>query len=155
MDKVKEVFKVTKKTLLFIAGLVWSFAGFRVFTIGLEDVINYRGNVFISMLVSAVVFYIFFKFIFSKMHKKHFIRITTSYLDKQYFFKFFDLKSYLIMGFMITFGILVRASGIFNPIGIANFYIGLGFALFLSGVLFFISFFKYKEDKGIIGELES
>lgn len=155
MNKVKEIFKVKKRTLLFIAGLVWTFAGFRVFTIGLEDVIGNRGNAIVSILTSAVIFYIFFKFIFSKMHKKHFIRITTSYLEKQYFFKFFDLKSYLIMGFMITFGILVRVSGIFNPVGVANFYIGLGFALFLSGVLFFISFFKYKEIKGSISELES
>lgn len=147
MDKAKEIFKVTKKTLLLIAGLVWSFAGFRVFTIGLEDIINYRGNKFISILVGSVVFYIFFKFIFLKMYKKHFIRITTSGLDKQYFFQFFDLKSYFIMGFMITLGILVRSSRIFNPVGVANFYIGLGFALFLSGVLFFISFSNTKKIK--------
>lgn len=147
MDKVKEVFKVTKKTLLFIAGLVWSFAGFRVFTIGLEDVINYRGNVFISMLVSAVVFYIFFKFIFSKMHKKHFIRITTSYLDKQYFFKFFDLKSYLIMGFMISFGITIRSLKLINPVYIGTFYMGLGFALFMAGVFFLISSLKFENTK--------
>ncbi len=91
MDKAKEIFKVTKKTLLLIAGLVWSFAGFRVFTIGLEDIINYRGNKFISILVGSVVFYIFFKFIFLKMYKKHFIRITTSGLDKQYFIYFSNL----------------------------------------------------------------
>lgn len=43
-----------------------------------------------------------------------------------------------------------KTSRIFNPVGVANFYIGLGFALFLSGVVFFIIFFKYKEEKSTI-----
>ena len=124
MDGIKKFTpRVSKRILLFIAGLVWGFAGFRVFTLG------------------------FFKFIFSKMFKKHTTRIVNSKLDKHCVFSFFDFKSYLIMGFMIFFGISVRNLGIFNPVYLGDFYMGLGAALFMAGVYFFVGFFTFDNLK--------
>lgn len=139
--------RVTKRTLLLIAGLVWGFAGFRVFTIGIGDVLNNNGSFLVSLIISSLVFYIFFKFIFSKMFKKHTKRILNSLLDKKCAFSFFDIKGYCIMTFMITFGILVRSSRIFNPVYVGTFYIGLGFALLMAGVLFLISYFNFEKVK--------
>ena len=42
---------------------------------------------------------------------------------------FFDLKSYLIMAFMMGGGIWLRSSGIVSDVFIAVFYTGLGLAL--------------------------
>lgn len=61
--------KADKRTLLLIAGALWSFAGGRVFTLGLGDLTSNANNVIIYLLVSSVIFFMFFKFVFSKMVK--------------------------------------------------------------------------------------
>lgn len=148
MDGIKKFTpRVSKRNLLFIAGLVWGFAGFRVFTLGFGDVMSHHGNLIITIIFAAVIFFVFFKFIFSKMFKKHTTRIVNSKLDKHCVFSFFDFKSYLIMGFMIFFGISVRNLGIFNPVYLGDFYMGLGAALFMAGVYFFVGFFTFDNLK--------
>lgn len=148
MDGIKNFTpRVSKRILLFIAGLVWVFAGFRVFTLGFGDVMSHHGNLIITIIFAAVIFFVFFKFIFSKMFKKHTTRIVNSKLDKHCVFSFFDFKSYLIMGFMIFFGISVRNLGIFNPVYLGDFYMGLGAALFMAGVYFFVGFFTFDNLK--------
>ncbi|MDK0570740.1 hypothetical protein P6O23_07180 [Clostridium perfringens] len=148
MDGIKKFTpRVSKRILLFIVGLVWGFAGFRVFTLGFGDVMSHHGNLIITIIFAAVIFFVFFKFIFSKMFKKHTTRIVNSKLDKHCVFSFFDFKSYLIMGFMIFFGISVRNLGIFNPVYLGDFYMGLGAALFMAGVYFFVGFFTFDNLK--------
>ena len=148
MDGIKKFTpRVSKRILLFIAGLVWGCAGFRVFTLGFGDVMSHHGNLIITIIFAAVIFFVFFKFIFSKMFKKHTTRIVNSKLDKHCVFSFFDFKSYLIMGFMIFFGISVRNLGIFNPVYLGDFYMGLGAALFMAGVYFFVGFFTFDNLK--------
>ena len=148
MDGIKKFTpRFSKRILLFIAGLVWGFAGFRVFTLGFGDVMSHHGNLIITIIFAAVIFFVFFKFIFSKMFKKHTTRIVNSELDKHCVFSFFDFKSYLIMGFMIFFGISVRNLGIFNPVYLGDFYMGLGAALFMAGVYFFVGFFTFDNLK--------
>ena len=51
------------------------------------------------------------------------------------------------MGFMIFFGISVRNLGIFNPVYLGDFYMGLGAALFMAGVYFFVGFFTFDNLK--------
>lgn len=130
---------VNKRTLLLIAGIVWCIAGFNVARIGLILYPQYL-NV-IDVILSLIVF-ILFGLMFYKMTRKHTKRIC-NYQEKQPAYKFFDVKSYCIMAFMMTFGIGLRVSGI-CPLGfIAVFYSGLGCALFLSGILFIGSWFNF------------
>lgn len=144
---IKYTPRVEKRTLLLIAGIVWGFAGFRVITLGIGDVKSNYGNWTGTLIFASVVFYIFFKFIFSKMLKKHIKRIIESRQEKNCVFSFFDLKSYCIMSFMIFLGIVVRSSRIFNPVYVGNFYIGLGLALFMAGILFLLSSLKFENTK--------
>lgn len=144
---IKYTPKVEKRTLLLIAGIVWGFAGFRVLTLGVGDVQINNGNWIISIVSGSIVFYMFFKFIFSKMFKKHTRRIINSSLEKHCVFSFFDVKSYCIMGFMIFLGITVRNIGVFNPVYVGDFYMGLGLALFMAGVLFLLSSIKFANTK--------
>lgn len=135
--------KVKKDYLLFIASVVWMIAGFKVSRLGF---IAYGENIGILNIFLTVLIYGFFQFmIFGKMVKKHSKRIV-AYDEKQYFWKFFDKKSFLIMAFMITFGVVLRNSGWVSERFIAIFYTGLGFALFMAGVLFLINFFKYNRE---------
>lgn len=135
--------KIKKEFLLFIASVVWMIAGFNVLRLG---VIAYEGHLELLNIVLSLLVYGFFQFmIFGKMVKKHSKRIV-AYDEKQYFWKFFDKKSFLIMAFMITFGVVLRNSGWVSERFIAIFYTGLGFALFMAGVLFLINFFKYNRE---------
>lgn len=139
--------RVEKRSLLVIAGFIWGFAGFRVLTLGLGDVESNKGNLIFSLIFSSIVFYIFLKFVFNKIIKKHTKRIIKNTLEKQCVFSFFDFKSYCIMGFMIFLGITVRSAKIFNPVYVGTFYIGLGLALFVAGVLFLESSIKFEKTK--------
>ena len=139
--------RVEKRSLLLIAGFIWGFAGFRVLTLGLGDVERNKGNLIFSLIFSSIVFYIFFKFVFNKIIKKHTKRIIKNTLEKQCVFSFFDFKSYCIMGFMIFLGITVRSAKIFNPVYVGTFYIGLGLALFVAGILFLQSSIKFEKTK--------
>lgn len=126
--------RVKRNTLLLIACLVWSVAGFNIFRIGF---LAYPGYVTLwNLLLSVVVFGVFQKFVFGKLVVKHTARIKSYLEERQFFLKFFDGKSFAIMAVMMTGGVGLRVSGIIPEQFIAVFYSGLGASLFLAGILF-------------------
>ena len=126
--------KVKRNTLLLLACLVWSMAGFNILRIGLISYGAYFS--ILNILLSGLVFFVFQIFIFGKLVKKHTARINAYEEDRQFFLKFFDGKSFAIMAVMMTGGIWLRASGIAPERFIAVFYSGLGASLLLAGILF-------------------
>ena len=48
------------------------------------------------------------------------------------------------MAIMIAGGIIIRSSGIINPVYLGSFYLGLGGALATSGVMYFLSGINYE-----------
>lgn len=137
--------KASKRTLFILGGALWGFAGGRILKLGYEDLFSNARNPILFLVISAAVFMMFYKFIFSKMVKKHVKRIVSSDLVKHCIFSFFDFKGYIIMAFMITGGITLRNSGIINPIYLGSFYLGLGMALFLSGATYFLSGVRFRK----------
>lgn len=126
--------KVKNKTLLLLACLVWMIAGINIARIGFQ---SYTGYVsIINIILSILVFIIFWSMIFQKLVQKHTKRIKQYTSEKQYFWNFFDVKSFCIMAVMMTFGILIRNLQLMPQLFIAVFYTGLGLALVLSGVSF-------------------
>ncbi len=137
--------KVKKQNLLLLAGIVWMIAGFNVLRIGLETYVEYR--MIINYAITLMVFIVFWFMVFHKLTIKHTKRIHEFEEELQLFYKFFDLKSFLIMAFMISFGIIIRKFRLLPDRFIAVFYTGLGAALFMAGVLFtwnYIKIFKKK-----------
>lgn len=137
--------KVKKQNLLLLAGIVWMIAGFNVLRIGLETYEEYR--MIINYAITLMVFLVFWFMVFHKLTIKHTKRIHGFEEELQLFYKFFDLKSFLIMAFMISFGIIIRKFRLLPDRFIAVFYTGLGAALFMAGVLFtwnYIKIFKKK-----------
>jgi len=135
--------KVKKKNLLLIAGIVWLIAGFNVARLGVLSygVIEPKWYLYI---ITAVIFMLFGT-MFYRMSMKHTRRIL-GYEAYEYFWKFFDLKAYLIMAVMMGGGIGLRAAGVFPDVFIAFFYTGLGCALALAGVLFLIQRIIHRRD---------
>ena len=83
---------------------------------------------------------------FFKMSIKHTKRIKGYEEEFRPVWHFFDLKSYIIMAVMMGGGIWLRASGLVPDVFIAVFYTGLGCALALAGVLFWIMFFMFNKN---------
>lgn len=132
--------KVKKENLLLLASIIWLIAGFNVLRIG---IIAYRGNVsLLNILLSLLIFAVFQIMVFGKLVRKHTNRIINYQEERQFFLKFFDIKSFFIMAFMITFGIGLRALNICPDMFIAVFYTGLGASLFLAGLLFGRNYLK-------------
>ena len=134
--------KVKKKTLLLIACAVWSVAGFNILRIGILSYSPYISV--INILLSIAVFAVFQYFIFGRLVKKHTARIQNYEEERHFFMKFFDIKSFIIMAFMMSGGIYLRASSLAPERFIAVFYTGLGSSLLLAGILFGKNFLQYK-----------
>lgn len=126
--------KVKKNTLLLLACLVWAAAGLNILRIG---VLAYPAYVTAwNLVLSALVFGVFQRFVFRRLVKKHTQRIHGYGETRQFFLKFFDGKAFAMMAVMMTGGIALRMSGAAPEQFIAVFYSGLGGALLLAGVLF-------------------
>ncbi|WP_270914543.1 hypothetical protein [Allofournierella sp. CML151] len=125
---------VKRNTLLLLACLVWSAAGFNILRIGLMSYPAHRSV--LNFLLSAVVFAVFQVFIFGKLVKKHTARISGYEEERHFFLKFFDKEAFAIMAVMMSGGIGLRASGLAPEQFIAVFYTGLGASLLLAGLLF-------------------
>ncbi|MGT2801583.1 hypothetical protein [Streptococcus henryi] len=132
---------VKKKNLLALAGTVWLIAGFNVTRMGLVAYSSLKQVTLVSLLLSILVF-LAFGSMFYKMTFMHARRISDYKEARRPFWQFFDLKSYLIMIVMMTGGILLRSSGLVPSSFIAFFYTGLGLALALAGLLFWIFYFS-------------
>ncbi|MEB3011501.1 MULTISPECIES: hypothetical protein [unclassified Parvimonas] len=134
----------TKKRNLFIfAGLLWLFAGIMVMNVGIPFLINDDKMFIFGFLGAIAIFLIFYIMIFSKYVHKHKNRILNDKREQMKIWEFFDKSSYILMFFMMTFGIALRFSGFLPNFFFEFFYSGLGFALSLSGVSFLILAFKY------------
>lgn len=133
---------VPKRFLLLVAAFVWTFAG---------GMLLYKGFSFISStdsmgfkiaggLVGGIIFYIL---LFSKISKKHTIRIMELVLERPCIFSFFSLRSYILMAIMISGGIFLRKSGIIPIEYLSVFYLSMGTPLFLSAFRFYYFSLKY------------
>lgn len=132
--------KVKKHNLLLLASIIWMIAGFHVLRIGLETYAEYR--MIINYAITLFVFFVFWFMVFHRLTIKHTKRIHGYEEELQLFYKFFDRKSFLIMAFMIGFGIMIRTFHLLPERFIAVFYTGLGAALFMAGILFGWNYIK-------------
>lgn len=135
--------RVSRRTLLLIAGLVWIITGANILRIGIITWVDDQREWLFKTGEAIVVFLPFFSLIFRRLYNKHTARIGQK-SDRNCPFSFFDVKGWLIMGFMITLGILVRKLHLLPTSFIAVFYTGLSSALILTGILFLVQWQKTK-----------
>lgn len=137
---------VKKRTLLAVAGCVWLIAGFNVARLGILAYGELPQIRLIHLLLSLAVFCAF-GLMFFKMSLKHTRRIKGYEEEFRPVWHFFDLKAYIIMAVMMGGGLWLRASGLVPDVFIAVFYTGLGCALALAGILFWIMFLLFHQKK--------
>ncbi|MET3616384.1 hypothetical protein ABID14_000004 [Peptoniphilus olsenii] len=134
-----------KKVLIVIAGLLWMFTGFMVTKIGLEAYIELNANALFFIPISILIFYLFYFKIFSPLQTKNVKRIMSLQDEELKLWKFLDKKSYIIMIFMMTFGIVLRKFANLPALFLFIFYTGLGVALFAAGLKYFVEKKQIKE----------
>ena len=129
-------FRIKKQSLIAVAGVVWLLAGLNVAFLGVRAAIDMRGVaaiIFLALAGGAAAIFCAFHSMFSKLVKKNAQRIADLDGDCHHVVRFFDRKSYMMMAFMMSLGIGMRAAGVFPGWFIAFFYTGLGVALALAG----------------------
>lgn len=133
------VLKMKKENLIIVAGVVWLLAGANVALIGLRSAVEMSGAAVVvvgALVVGAVAVFFAFHAMFGKLVLKNAQRIRGLGGERLSFLRFLDLKGYLIMAFMMSFGFGLRLSGLIPTWFFAFFYTGLGSALALAGASF-------------------
>ena len=144
--KERPFFHVKKRTLLAVAGCVWLIAGVNVARLGVLAFTNISQIKILHIFLSLAVFCAF-GLMFFKMSIRHTKRIKGYAEEFRPVWHFFDLKAYVIMAVMMGGGIWLRSSGLVPEVFIAVFYTGLGCALALAGILFWIKFFTFAKEQ--------
>ena len=144
--KERPFFHVKKRTLLAVAGCVWLIAGVNVARLGVLAYTNISQIKILHIFLSLAVFCAF-GLMFFKMSIRHTKRIKGYAEEFRLVWNFFDFKAYVIMAVMMGGGIWLRSSGLVPEVFIAVFYTGLGCALALAGILFWIKFFTFAKEQ--------
>ena len=132
------------KSLAFIAGIIWLTAGFNVCRIGVVSWLDLDATTLV-MVMGSIVTMILFSMMFVKMLFKNVQRIRKIEVEKRKVWDIMPMKSYVIMAFMITFGVLLRNCPVIPRAFIASFYVGLGSALMMAGIIYISAFLCPKE----------
>ena len=127
---------VNRQILLIIAGTVWIIAGGNILRIGIVTWMNNSHDWMFKIGEATIVFLLFFVLIFKRLYYKHTRRIEQKKETRKCPFSFFDVKSWIIMIFMISLGITIRSFHLLPESFISVFYTGLSIALILTGILF-------------------
>ena len=102
---------VNKEILLITAGTVWIIAGANILRIGIVTWLNNSEGWMFKIGEATIVFLLFFVLIFKRLYYKHTQRIERKKEQKNCPFSFFDVKSWIVMIFMICMGITIRSFG--------------------------------------------
>ncbi|MCC8170204.1 MAG: hypothetical protein LIP00_00135 [Parabacteroides sp.] len=129
-------FRVSKRTLFFIAGAVWLVAGLNILRIGIVTWQSDSHDWLFKAGEATIVFLLFFIFVFLKLFNKPPTRISRKPKEKTCPFSFFDKKGWIIMIFMVKLGITIRKFHWLPNSFIYVLYTGLSSALIITGFLF-------------------
>lgn len=136
-----------RENLLILAGIVWIIAGVNVTLLGVGSATT-LGAVpaltIVGLVVGAVAIFLAFHSMFGRILVKNASRIRALVGERHNPLLFLDVKGWIVMVTMMTFGVLLRASGLVPDWFIAFFYTGLGAALALSGAGFLLHRFQGK-----------
>lgn len=130
---------VPKRYLLFVAGVVWLFAGSMLLTKGIGMLKPYPDEIWWKLFLSIPLGIAFYKFMFSKIFLKHSTRIINITHKRPCLFSFFNLRAYFMMGFMIGMGVFLRTSHLVSFRYLSILYVTMAVPLLISAVMFFIA----------------
>jgi hypothetical protein len=136
---------VSKRALLFLAAIVWTFAGSMLMFKGSKMLDSNNNLPWLKLILVAIAGILFYVGIFAKLSMKHTLRILKMKNRHAFILSFFDFRSYLIMFFMISMGITLRTTG-WVPLGtLSLLYLMMSIPLILSSVRFYYTGIYYRK----------
>ena len=132
--------------LLYFASVVWFFAGGMLLYRGFMGVMIHSEFLLPKVVVALFLGLVFYNLMFKKISKKHITRIEGLKNKKQPFYAFFNLRSYLMMIFMIGMGISIRLLALVPFEYLALFYIVMGTPLLFSAFRFLSSGIAFRRN---------
>lgn len=144
MGKAVEYVVVRKVWLKIANGLLWFAAGFNILRIGIKAAMDNGTLVWLW----CIPVFIAFDLMFSRVIGKNSRRIDGLEGEKAPIWRFMNLRGYLIIAFMMTLGIVLRASGKLPDAFFAFFYTGLGTALAFEGLKGLARSIFRKQERG-------
>ncbi|HNW69112.1 MAG TPA: hypothetical protein PKI01_01820 [Bacteroidales bacterium] len=136
---------VPRRWLLIIAGVFWSFAGGMLMWRGITGLLHEASRLASEIILSLCSGIAFYFILFSGISRKHVRRIMGLKSEKPCLFSFFNIKSYILMIFMITSGILLRKFDILNHQVLYAVYLCMSVPLLLSSAKFYYYWFTNKQ----------
>jgi hypothetical protein len=140
-NKIKPA--VPKRVLLFIAAMVWTFAGSMLLFKGFRMLDTTSTFLWLQLILTLAGGIVFFWKMFSKISLKHTNRILNLKEARPCLFSFFNFRSYLLMTLMITMGITLRRTGWVAPGHLAFLYLTMSVPLLLSSIRFYYTGIYY------------
>lgn len=123
-----------KKWLIVENALLWMAAGFNILRIGVGAAVSDTSATAFHVVLRAFPVFAAFAAMFARVIKKNSRRILAMPQPRAPFYRFLDLKGYIVIAFMMTLGVALRHIGPIPDAFFAFFYTGLGAALFLVGL---------------------
>lgn len=136
---------IPKRFLLFVAAIVWAVASLMLLFRGAGFIFKNSNYKFLHFLAAIVFGVSFYRILFNRISKKHIERIKSINIEKPCIFSFFNFRSYLLMGLMISLGISLRKFNLVNPDYLYTFYVGMGIPLFISSLRFYFAWLQYSK----------
>lgn len=128
---------ISSSVLLFLAGIVWAFAGTMLILKAVNGLMDYPQFITLKLLIALPSGITFYLIVFSKISLKNIKRIKSMPDKKGPFYSFLSFRSFIIMSFMISFGISIRKLNLIPFEYLSVFYITMGIPLFFSAIRFF------------------
>jgi len=128
---------LTKRYLLLVAAIVWTFAGGMLLFRGISILRFYTIPTVLEECGCGIAGIFFYIFMFSAISRKHIQRILNLPMERPGVFLFFNGRSYGMMALMICCGVSLRMSGIVPLEYLSLFYIAMGTPLLLSAMRFY------------------
>lgn len=144
-NNIFRLFFVSRRTLLYIASVVWAYAGVMLVSKGATVVIASSSYVASKIIIAILCAALFYYFMFRRISLKHIERIKALPEDSTPFYGFFNRKSYFMMLGMISIGVLLRKTGIVPLAYLSVFYICMGLPLLFSSIRFFFHAIRYRK----------
>jgi len=139
------ILPVNREHLLLMQVLCWLGPGVKIFTTGVKAMAeassHHSGRVWWLVLI-AVAVAVAFSLMFNNFVKRYTRRILDFPERKKSLFAFFDLHGYILILFMMGLGISLKFIPRMPAEFFAGFYPGLGAALSIAGLRYFISWIK-------------
>lgn len=139
------ILPVNREHLLLMQVLCWLGPGIKILITGIQAMLQVHAATPIRvwwLCLIAVTVAICFSLMFNSFVKRYTARILNFPERKKSLFAFFDAHGYILIFCMMTLGISLKFIPFIPVEFFAGFYPGLGIALSIAGIRFFISWCK-------------